>query len=66
MTDTGDRTTTYGDRTEAEAVEAIKQDGLRPRICRRDDQLFVVTRDFRKDRVNLEIENNRVVHAWMG
>jgi len=54
--------------TESEAIELIEsKDGLISyRITRRDDENFVVTMDYRTDRINLEIEKDFVVSANVG
>lgn len=56
----------YGQYSEAEAREAATADGYNVRITRRDAEYYVVTADYQPDRVNFEIENNRVVAANFG
>lgn len=51
---------------EAAAVQKLLDAGLTPRICRRDEQWMVVTRDLRTDRVNLQLEGGVVVKAHIG
>lgn len=36
------------------------------RICRKDGNEYVVTRDFNPDRINLEMVNEKVTKAWRG
>jgi len=51
---------------EAVAWELIQENGFIPRITRRDGIPKVVTRDFKSTRVNLHIEDNKVVHVDIG
>lgn len=55
-------------KTEAEAVSLItgKGVGLIYRVVKRDGESFVVTTDYRTDRINLEIEKDIVVEANVG
>lgn len=43
------------------AISYIERNGLTHRIARRDGQSFMGTHDYNPDRVNLSIENGRVV-----
>jgi protein-disulfide isomerase len=55
--------------SEAEAIEAIagiSSESLTPRIVRRDDENFMITMDYRLDRINLEIDNGIVTQASIG
>jgi hypothetical protein len=55
--------------SEAEAIETIagiSSESLTPRIVRRDDENFIVTMDYRLDRINLEIDNGVVTQASIG
>jgi hypothetical protein len=53
-------------RTEKEAVAAIEQAGLVARTVMRDGEAFVVTDDWRTDRINLTVEGEVVVRAEVG
>ena len=50
-------------RTESEAFELVQDHGFCPRIVARDRTSMVVTRDYRVDRVNLRVADNRVI-SW--
>ena len=56
----------YVGLTESEAVQAIKKDGLRPRVVSRDGEHYVITMDYRTDRVNLTITEGKVTSAHVG
>lgn len=47
-------------------VEAYNEGFDVVRITRRDGQSFVVTRDYRTDRINFNVEQNVVVAASVG
>ena len=51
---------------EDEAMVEAMNDGYTVRVTRRDGNAFPVTRDYRTDRVNFNIENNIVVAASVG
>lgn len=51
---------------EDDAARQAGGDGLVVRIARRDENYFVATRDYRKDRVNFEIESGVVVRVRVG
>lgn len=51
---------------EQEAAYLIKAHKLTYRITKRDGNAFIVTRDYRHDRVNLEFENDKIVTASYG
>lgn len=48
------------------ALVLIKESGFRPRILREDGQSFIGTQDFRLDRINLFIEDGKVLGARCG
>lgn len=52
--------------TKKQALAYIKKTGMRSRIKREDDQSYIGTMDLRGDRVNLELDNNLVVKAYIG
>lgn len=52
--------------TEAEAKAKIEAAGLVARITRKDGELYIVTRDYRLDRINLEIVKEKVTKAYTG
>ena len=49
-----------------DAIAKIETLGLKARITRRDDEVFTTAFDFREDRVNLEVENGKVISANVG
>ncbi|QBI18848.1 hypothetical protein ER308_04355 [Egibacter rhizosphaerae] len=51
---------------EQEATERLEAEGASVRVVYRDGELFVVTDDFRPDRVNLHIEDGEVTDATIG
>jgi hypothetical protein len=53
-------------KTEAEARALIERAGLRVRISGRDGEHYILTMDYWIDRVNLYIENDKVVEAKIG
>lgn len=53
-------------KTKKEAIDLCKQGGYLPRITKEDENHFVVTHDFRFDRINLEIEKGIVTKANLG
>ncbi len=53
-------------KTTAKAVSLVKKASFLCRIIRRDKNHFIVTMDLRGDRVNLEIDNNKVTKAYIG
>lgn len=65
-TDSKDLDAAYGQYTEAEATELARERGWAVRVTRRDENRLVATPDFRADRLNIEIEKNRVVSARVG
>jgi hypothetical protein len=46
--------------TEEDAIEILKDEGWRVRITVRDGKYYIVTRDYRLDRVNLQIVDGKV------
>jgi hypothetical protein len=52
--------------TEAEAKKWLIENGLKPRVMTRDKEHFAGTCDYRTDRVNLNIQKDRVVECWEG
>jgi hypothetical protein len=48
------------------ALVLIKESGFRPRILREDGQSFIGAQDFRLDRINLFIEDGKVLGARCG
>lgn len=53
-------------KTEAEAVDLIKEAKFKPRIVSRDGVVDVVTADARGNRMNLEIAGGKVTGAFIG
>lgn len=51
---------------EADALSMISKRGFESRVVMRDDDLAVVTRDYRLDRVNLSIVAGVVVQSTIG
>lgn len=54
------------DKTLEEATNIITNNGYRLRIVKKDGVPFVITRDYRLDRINLELENDKVVKTSIG
>ena len=55
--------------SEAEAIEAIagiSSEALTSRIVRRDEESFMITMDYRLDRINLQIDNGIVTTTYVG
>lgn len=52
--------------TKEEARSAAEREGLKFRVRKEDGRAFVGTCDYRRDRVNVEIESGKVVRAWLG
>jgi hypothetical protein len=53
-------------RTEAEATAVVEQSGFTVRVVARDGEYYMITQDFRTDRVNLVVEAGRVTGAYVG
>ena len=51
---------------EKDAIAKIKASGMKARVRRRDQKYFIGTMDLRNDRMNLEIDNGKVVKAHIG
>ena len=47
-------------------IEAVTDPPLTARVVRRDDENFVVTMDYRLDRINLEIDDDIVTKTSIG
>ncbi len=52
--------------SESSATRLAQRNGFRVRVVARDGRNFPVTRDFRRDRVNLSIVRGRVIRATIG
>ena len=52
--------------TESEAIKKVKDRGLHARVTRRDKNYCVVTRDFRLERINLELDRGLVTKVYNG
>lgn len=52
--------------TKDEALNLCKERNLRSRITMENGQSFIVTMDYRLDRINFHIENNIVVNQKRG
>ena len=55
--------------SEAEAIETIagiSSEALTSRIVRRDEESFMITMDYRLDRINLEIDDGIVTTTYVG
>lgn len=48
------------------AIDLIKSQGLKARVRSEDGQSFVGTMDYRLDRINLHIQDGKVVKASKG
>jgi hypothetical protein len=53
-------------KTEEQARVLIERAGLRVRISGRDGEHYILTMDYWIDRVNIYIENDKVVEASIG
>lgn len=49
-----------------QALELCSQRGLKARVTRNNGESFIVTMDYRMDRINFHIENNVVVSQKRG
>ena len=49
-----------------EGIELVKSNGFSVRVTREDDERFFVTQDLRFDRINLEIDNEKITSAKIG
>lgn len=55
--------------SEAEAIETIagiSSEALTSRIIRRDEESFMITMDYRLDRINLQIDDGIVTTTYIG
>lgn len=52
--------------TEQMATQVIEENGFRARLTERDGNYFIVTRDFRTDRINLKVKDGLVYNASIG
>ena len=55
--------------SEAEAIETIagiSSEALTSRIVRRDEESFMITMDYRLDRINLQIDDGIVTTTYVG
>jgi len=52
--------------TESEAVAKIKEVGLTSRITSRNGNYFPVIRNYRTDRINLDLQEGKVIKATIG
>jgi hypothetical protein len=52
--------------SEQDAVELINSAGFICRITKRNGKPYICTRDYKIERINLEIENDKVVAAHIG
>lgn len=48
------------------AIDLIKGRGLKARVRSEDGQSFMGTADYRRDRINLHIQDGKVVKASVG
>lgn len=48
------------------AMRLMKEEGIEWRIVKRDGDSYVITADCKADRLNLEIENDRVIKTYLG
>lgn len=51
---------------EADAKRIIERESLVWRVTKRDGVALLATRDYREDRINLEIEDGVVVGSYIG
>lgn len=56
----------YKGLSEEVAKEHAQEDGYAVRITSRDGHHFIVTRDYREDRVNFDVVDGLVISAHMG
>ena len=49
-----------------EGIELIKSNGFSTRVTREDDERFFATMDLRFDRINIEIDNEKITSARIG
>lgn len=51
---------------EEDAYRILGRNCISYRVVKRDGKYYPVTRDYIEDRVNLHIENNEVIEAYLG
>lgn len=52
-------------KTKEEAIKELEESNTSYRITREDDKSYIVTRDYRPSRYNLEITNGIVTKVFM-
>lgn len=52
--------------TREQAETAAEAAGYTVRVVREDDESFVMTMDYRTDRINIELDDGRVTRAYVG
>ena len=52
--------------TEDEAIKKIKNAGMIFRVVQRDEETFILTTDFLKNRVSLSIKMGKIIDAKIG
>ncbi len=53
-------------KTEEEAEQMICGEGLFLRLTKKDGKCFTGTCDFQLNRVNIEVENGKIIDAYLG
>lgn len=53
-------------KTLEEAREIAGFNGYSTRVYKKDEQLYILTQNFKTDRINFEVENNIVIQAKIG
>jgi len=53
-------------RTLEKATEKAENDGFVTRVVEKDGQSFMLTMDYRQDRINFRVKNNIVTGAYGG
>jgi hypothetical protein len=53
-------------QTEKDAINEITNEGFTPRITKRNGRSYICTRDYKTDRINLEIKEGVVAKATIG
>lgn len=51
---------------EAEAIKAVEEAGFHAQVTEREGNYFVITRDYRTDRINLKVKDGLVFAAKIG
>lgn len=52
--------------SEQEGIDYINKNNISYRVIRRDEIYYIITCDFRVDRINLEINNNIILGVTIG